>query len=58
MGYAVVPMLLEEISTSPDHWDIALTEITGADPVPQESYGKLRDMSAAWVNWGRMRHLI
>ncbi len=53
MGQRAVPLLLDEMSARPDHWDWALRAITGVDPVPKESWGKLPDIAAAWIAWGR-----
>jgi uncharacterized protein (DUF433 family) len=52
MGEVAVPLLLDELERQPDHWFLALHELTGADPVPKESRGKLREMAAAWLRWG------
>jgi hypothetical protein len=53
LGPAVVPLLLRELEKQPDHWFRALHALTGADPVPPESQGKVREMAAAWLRWGR-----
>jgi hypothetical protein len=53
MGPAVVPLLLRELERQPDHWFWALKAITGADPVPEASRGKIRDMAQHWIAWGR-----
>lgn len=53
LGPAVVPFLLRELEREPDHWFWALKAITGADPVPEASRGKLREMARLWVEWGR-----
>ena len=55
MGERAVPLLIEEMKERPDQWDWALRAITGADPVPPESWGKLKDIAAAWIAWGRER---
>jgi len=52
MGDAVVPFLLAELRRRPDHWFIALEEITGQSPVPPESEGKVKKMADAWIQWG------
>ena len=41
MGPAVVPLIIASLERELDHWFWALTELTGADPVPPESYGNL-----------------
>jgi hypothetical protein len=53
MGPEVVPWLLRELEQEPDHWFRALHALTGADPVPVESRGKVRDMAQAWLRWAR-----
>jgi hypothetical protein len=58
MGSSVVPLLLAEMEARPDHWYIALSEITKEDPVPERSHGKLGEIAAAWVGWGRALRLI
>jgi hypothetical protein len=53
MGPAAVPLLLRELELRPDHWFWALKSITGADPVPPASRGKVREMARLWLEWGR-----
>src|SRR5262245_43626858 len=53
LGPAVVPLLLQELERAPDHWFRALNALTGANPVPEASRGKIRDMADAWLHWGR-----
>lgn len=55
MGERAVPLLLEEMKERPDQWDWALRAITGEDPVPRDSWGKLNEIAAAWIAWGRER---
>ena len=55
MGPAAVPWLLQRLSERPDHWFTALHRITGASPVPPESRGRFREMTAAWLEWGRQQ---
>ncbi len=52
MGETAIPLILEEMRCCPSQWTWALRAITGADPVPKESRGKLKEMTAAWVEWG------
>ena len=53
MGGSAVPLLLRELEREPDHWFCALKAITGEDPVPEASRGRLREMTDAWLKWGR-----
>jgi hypothetical protein len=55
LGPAVLPFLLRELEREPDHWFWALKAITGADPVPPSSRGKVREMARFWIEWGRQQ---
>ena len=56
LGPAVVPLLLQELERAPDHWFRALHALTGADPVPDDSRGKVREMTDAWLRWTREKY--
>jgi hypothetical protein len=58
MGWDAVPFLLEELQREPDQWFWALEAITDENPVPPEVAGKVREMAAAWIEWGKSRGLI
>src|SRR5579884_3100147 len=49
MGYAAVPLLLNELRREPDHWFVALRRITGANPVPADARGNVSKMIEAWL---------
>jgi hypothetical protein len=53
MGDEVIPFILRELESRPDHWFKALRAITGAQPVPAEEAGNVPLMAKAWLNWGR-----
>src|SRR5438445_12355555 len=53
MGDEVVPLILRELESKPDHWFKALRAITGAQPVPREDAGNVSLMAKAWLTWGR-----
>jgi hypothetical protein len=58
MGERAVPLLLAELNHDPDFWFAALRSITGTDPVPKESAGKIREIAKAWIEWGREKGLL
>jgi hypothetical protein len=58
LGKPAVPLLLAELERQPDHWFIALHELTGANPVPESARGRVAVMAAAWVQWGKEHGLI
>lgn len=51
LGPAVVPLLLREMATEPDHWHWALVAITGENPVPEHARGNVYELAAAWTAW-------
>ena len=53
IGEEAVPLLLRRLEQKPGHWFWALQRITGAAPVPEDSYGNLEKMAAAWLRWGQ-----
>jgi hypothetical protein len=58
MGDRAVRPILLQLQREPEHWFHALNRITGENPVPPESEGKLRQMADAWVRWGKARGYI
>ena len=58
LGLPVVPLILEDLRKQPYHWFWALNAITGEDPVPDSSRGRVREMADAWINWGVKQELI
>ncbi len=42
MGEEAVPLILERMGAGLLHWHGTLAEITGEDPVPRESWGKIK----------------
>ncbi len=57
-GEDAVPLLLRELRKAPSLLVFALHEITGEDPVPARARGKIREMSKAWVAWGKTGGLL
>ncbi|MBD2774362.1 hypothetical protein [Iningainema tapete] len=55
MGHAAIPLILKELETRPNHWFAALRAITGENPVLPEQRGKIKQMAAAWLQWGKER---
>lgn len=53
MGERAIPLILAEMQQREGHWYLALRELTGINPVPEQSRGKLEEMNEAWLQWGR-----
>ncbi|HET6884409.1 MAG TPA: hypothetical protein VFI31_29925 [Pirellulales bacterium] len=58
MGKPVVPLILRELEAEPNDWFVALTRITGEDPVPEVSYGVVNQMTSAWLRWGKSQGYV
>jgi len=49
----IVPLLIQELERTQDHWLAALHEITKEDPAEEDS--NFEEAIQAWLNWGRGR---
>ena len=58
LGRDVLPLILRELQQRPDQWFWALRAITGANPTKPEQQGRIQEMAAAWIEWGRERGVI
>lgn len=58
LGPDVIPIILEEIKSAPDHWFWALEALTGENPVLPEDVGRIGPMTEAWLKWGKGKKLI
>jgi hypothetical protein len=58
IGLPAVPLILDELQESPDHWFWALTAITGENPVTAASQGRVELMAQTWIEWGRHHGFI
>jgi hypothetical protein len=56
LGVDVVPFILREIENDEGHWFLALEEITGEDPAPENA--DLDESIDAWLDWGRKNKRI
>ena len=57
-GTEAVPYLLKQLKTEPSYLVMALSEITGATPVPTGANGKVKEMAKAWLDWGEKNGLL
>jgi len=53
LGTPALPLIMAELERSGGQWFWALRAITGADPVRPDHRGRVREMAAAWLEWGR-----
>ncbi len=58
LGKPAIWLILRELQKELDHWFWALEAITRENPVPAKSYGKMREMAAVWLQWGRERGYV
>ena len=55
LGEHAVPFILAEISEARNrpHWFQALHDILGTTPAPEDSWGNVEAVAAAWLEWGK-----
>jgi hypothetical protein len=54
LGKDAIPLLLEELERGASHvCFIALGELTGVNPIPEEHRGRVQLMAEDWLKWGR-----
>ena len=58
MGEPVVPLILERMRETGRHWDHALKDITGANPVKWSEWGNIAAIQESWLEWGEANGLI
>jgi hypothetical protein len=58
MGVAVLPFLLRELERMSAHFDMALQEITGANPVPTNARGDMNRVRKAWLRWAKDHNIV
>jgi hypothetical protein len=58
LGREALPLILDRLSSQPDHWFWALRSISDEDPVRPEDVGRFDAMRDAWIEWGRDRGLV
>ena len=54
LGPNAVPLIVARLRSDgddPGHWHLALSEITGANPVASEHDGHVKRISEAWLGW-------
>lgn len=58
MGSAAIPLILRELKKKPGHWDLALSAITGDNPIQPDQRGKMAEIAKAWLRWGEEKGYI
>jgi len=53
MGPTALPIIFLSMRREPDHWFWALRAITGENPIPINQRGKIKEMTDAWMEWGK-----
>jgi hypothetical protein len=51
LGWRAVPFIIKKLKEEPTHLFIALSRITGENPVKKENMGKVRKMAEDWIQW-------
>ena len=58
MGESAVPLILERMRETGRHWDHALGDITGTNPVKRSDWGNIPAVQSSWLEWGEAHGYI
>ena len=58
LGEPMVPLILERMREKGRHWDHALGDITGTNPVKRSDWGRIAAIQASWLEWGEANGYI
>lgn len=58
MGEKVLPLIFSDLQQSPDHWFMALSVLTGANPVAPDNRGNVSAMTEDWLLWAKRRGYV
>jgi hypothetical protein len=53
MGEPAIPLILADLEKNGGFGFLALAEITGANPIPENSHVNNDEWATAWLAWGR-----
>ncbi|GIL23791.1 MAG: hypothetical protein BroJett042_23040 [Bacteroidota bacterium] len=51
LGQEVLPLIIQDLQTTNNHWFYALEILTGENPIRPEHRGNVEQMKSDWVNW-------
>ena len=51
MGKEVIPLIIKRLDIEPTLWLMALSKITGENPIPPENRGKINLIVQNWKDW-------
>jgi hypothetical protein len=57
-GQHIVPFLIRDLRDNKIHWFLALSTLTGVNPIQEQHAGKIDDMIADWLRWGEQNGMI
>jgi hypothetical protein len=58
LGKEVVPLIIEDLQTTNNHWFYALEILTGENPIRPNHRGNIELMKNDWVEWANRRNVI
>lgn len=58
LGREVVPMIIQDLQTTNNHWFYALEILTGENPIIPEHRGNIELMKNDWVDWATRGNVV
>lgn len=53
LGKEALPLIFNDLKESGGQWFVALSSITGENPIEPEDAGRMKRMTESWLAWGR-----
>jgi hypothetical protein len=53
MGEKALPYIFKSMANEPHHWFVALSSITGINPIKHEHRGDISQMTSDWLEWAK-----
>ncbi len=58
LGSEVIPLIIDDLQATNNHWFYALEVLAGENPIKPEHRGNVELMKNDWVNWANSRNVI
>lgn len=58
LGSEVLPLIIQDLQNTNNHWFYALEILTGENPIRPEHRGNVELMKSDWINWANRANVI
>lgn len=58
LGREIIPLIIQDLQTTNNHWFYALEILTGENPIRPEHRGNIEQMKNDWIDWANRGNAI